>query len=306
MKFSEEVFWAIELADIYAKKDLKVAQRQLVDLLDLLVHLHEVLAEKNVQVEDNEVLSEELIMKFYLHGLTVGKISDTYKLTSKYYDHPNMSKVDLIDISSLLTVGRAQLETLLMYQHLYVNSSDKDEQKLRYYAWIYTALIQRSTIPVNNDESKIQKEKDEKSIADLKVKMENSAAYKNLSPKQQNSLLISGSGKLFKHWEKIFDESGFLKDSPLAKIYYILSVYSHSEGLSVIQMKSAKYFITHKNNSEMTFMQIFSSIIMTSIMIKNIVKKYELVSTRFAEIDKKTKFEVEFFSKLGKSNKPNA
>lgn len=181
-----------------------------------------------------------------------------------------------------------------------MNVSDIDEQKLRYFAWIYTALFQRRETPVSDEKSKFQKQNDLKQMQVLKEKMKDLSSFKRLSNKQQNSLLESGSAKLFKHWNKIFEESGFSEKSIFAKLYYILAAYSHSEGLSVIQIKTAKYFINNENNSDMTFFQTFSSLMMTSVMITNIIAKHDAIAKRFEDIDEKIKFRVRFYAKIGK------
>jgi len=158
-ELSQENIWSLELGSLYLSKDLNLLKTYLTDLLDLLVYLHEILAEENIQVDETEVLSEELVMKFYFHGLTLNNTSDGFNLKSKYYEYSKSSKVKLVDLSSILTIGRAQLETLLMYQHLYINSENKNELKLRSYAWIYTALLQRSHTPATTEHTKIQKKR---------------------------------------------------------------------------------------------------------------------------------------------------
>lgn len=300
MKISEEDLWSLELAKFFDEGNLDKMRVQFHELLDLLVYLHEVLAEKNVLFTENEVMSEQLILKFYFHGLTICKISEGYKLTSKYYTNTNLSKAIFIDISSLLTVGRAQLETLLMYQHLYINDQNPNEQKLRYYCWIYTALLQRRETPATEQEVKIQLEKDVKEIARLKSEIEKLDSFKKLSPNQQKGLFKTGTAKLFKTWQTIFDESGFPKEKLFSRLYYIFSAYSHSEGLSAIQMKSSKQLLSNKTNHEMVHLQLFCSTLMAAIMIRNIVSKHEAVANRFKAIEKKTQFKVNFFSKLGR------
>ncbi|WP_433778899.1 hypothetical protein [Flavobacterium anhuiense] len=299
MELSEKGLWEIELDKNFEAKNIKEFQKILYEDLDLLLYLHEILADKNVQIEENEVLAEELIMKFYLHGLTICKIGETYEFKSERFDRSNIS--GLIDISSLLAVVRAQLETLLMYQHLYINSNDKDEQKLRYFAWIYTALLQQKETLAKDEKLRTQKDNNLKEIETLKEKMTRLISFKKLSDRQQHSLLENGSAKLFKHWNIIFEESGFLKEGIFVRLYYILSAFSHSEGLSMIKIKNSKYFISNENNLEMTFFQTFSSLMMTSIMITNIVDKHEFIAKRFEDIDEKVRYRIHRFAEIGRS-----
>lgn len=299
MKLTEENYWAIELANLYDSKDQENLKSYLKELLDLLIYLHEVLAEDKVKVHESFILSEELIIKFYFHGLTINKISEGFNFQSKYFGNGAVAKEKFVDVPSILTVGRSQLETLLMYQHLYINSENENELWLRYYAWIYTALLQRSDTPTNTVETKQKKEDDIKAMEILRKKMESLFPLTNLSEKQQKSLIEKGNGKLFKTWDAIFKDSGF-SNGIFTKLYYILSVYAHTEGLSVIQMKSAKYNTTKEENSDMVFMQLFCSTLMTSVMIDNICKKHEKCKNRFEKMDKKLKYTVQFLLKISK------
>lgn len=299
MELTEENYWAIELSNLYDSKDQEKLKSYFKDLLDLLIYLHEILAEEKVKVHESIILSEELIIKFYFHGLTINKISEGFNFQSKYFGKGAVAKNKFVDIASILTIGRSQLETLLMYQHLYINSEDENELWLRYYAWIYTALLQRSSTPTDTAEAKQIKEADIKAMDVLRKKMESLFPSTNLSEKQQKSLLEKGNGKLFKTWDTIFKDSGF-SNAIFSKLYYILSVYAHTEGLSAIQMKSAKYNNTKQENSDLIFIQLFCSTLMTAVMIDNICKKHESCKNRFEKMSKKLKYTVQFLSKISK------
>ncbi len=299
MKLTEENYWAIELANLYESKNQENLKSYLKELLDILIYLHEVLAEDKVKVHESIILSEELIIKFYFHGLSINKISEGFNFQSKYFSNGAVAKVKFVDVPSILTIGRSQLETLLMYQHLYINSENENELWLRYYAWIYTALLQRSDTPTNTLDTKQKKEDDFKAMEILRKKMESLFPTTNLSEKQQKSLIKKGNGKLFKTWNAIFKDSGF-SNGIFAKLYYILSVYAHTEGLSVIQMKSAKYNNTKEENSDMVFIQLFCSTVMTAVMIDNICKKHERCKKRFEKMDKKLNYTVQFLLKISK------
>ena len=299
MELTEDDFWAIELANLYNSKNQENLKSHYKDLLDLLIYLHEVLAEDKVEVHESIILSEELIIKFYFHGLTINKISEGFNFQSKYFGNGAIAKEKFVDVSSILTIGRSQLETLLMYQHLYINSENENELWLRYYAWIYTALLQRNNTPADTEEIKTKKEADIKAMEILRQKMESLFLSNNLSEKQQKTLIEKGNGKLFKTWDAIFKDSGF-SNGIFTKLYYILSAYAHSEGLSVIQMKSAKYNTTKEENSDLVFIQLFCSTLMTAVMIENICKKHMSCKNRFDTIDKKLKYTVQFLSKISK------
>ena len=297
---SENIHWLFEAATKFYNKDIAVTRNDLYDQLDLLAYLKETLVQEKVKVDEHDPMSEQLVIKFYLHGQSLAKIGEGFNITSKYLDTEPLSELRYIDISSLFAIGRAQLETLLMYNHIYVNSNEIAEQKLRYNSWIYTALLQRKNIPAETKEGKMQKERDILHMETLKSKIASSPRFAELKPNQQRSIFETGSSKLFKHWNVIFEESNYPKDGMFSKLYYILSAYAHSEGLSVIQLKSSLHLLKNKSNSEYVFLQTLASVIMTSCMIQNIVKRFPAISKRYDTIDEKIRYNVYFYSQLGK------
>ena len=193
-----------------------------------------------------------------------------------------------------------------MYQHIYVNDKDHEEQNLRYYSWIYTALIQRVNIP--NYEN-VGEDKLKQTLIDIQVfkeKIQNCPAYQNLTEKQRNGLLAKGSAKLFRTWDKIFKDCEFSKKSMFEKFYYILSAYAHSEGLSGLQLKHNKYFTTGVGNKSWQFIQLVTSWFMTGIMIENIVDRFPDIKKIYDQVDLKTKYEVSFLSQVAKFEEPIA
>lgn len=294
--------WLFQLQKIIKTQNIPELESGLLEKLDLLVSLHDVLADKTTILADNEKFLESLILKFYLHGITICNISKGYKIQSKYLDDSQLSIHTFLDISSLLTVGRAQMECLLMYQHIYVNEKDEHEQNLRYYSWIYTALIQRRDIP-NFDkvgDDKFKQTLDE--IEQLKSKIQSCPAFYNLSEKQQKGVIETGSAKLFKTWDRIFRDCRFSK--MFQKFYYILSSYAHSEGLAGLQLKHNKYFNTSPGNRSWQFVQLYTSWLMTGILIENIVNRFPSIRQVYDELDPKIKYEIQFLSEIARFEQP--
>ncbi|WP_164467816.1 hypothetical protein [Epilithonimonas vandammei] len=83
-----------------------------------------------------------------------------------------------------------------------------------------------------------------------------------------------------------------------SKLYYIASVYAHSEGTLPLQLKKTKHLKEHPFMKEHLFLMLFYSYLMTNIMIKNIVNKFPEVAARYESIDEKTKYEVDFSYEL--------
>ncbi|MCW3167932.1 hypothetical protein OMO38_05265 [Chryseobacterium sp. 09-1422] len=220
--------WAIELLSLYEKRNTVAIKKKLFENTDLLIYLHEILAEKNVQLQEKDVYSEQLIIKFHLQNLSVLKLSEGHPIESRFFNN-KASHIKFLDISSIITIMRSQYESLLMYQHLYVNTQLEDEQKLRFQSWIMSSMMLRRTVFA---ESKTyNQEQTDNEVAEinmLRESIKNNENFKFLSEKQQKSLLETGSGKLFKTWDTLFKESKFAKGGVFSKIYYTASIYAHS------------------------------------------------------------------------------
>ncbi len=291
---TNERLWATELYELYATKNIDNIKKKLFDSTDLLVYLHEILAEKNVQLESNDIYSEQLILKFHLQNLSLLDLSEGHSIKSKYYKN-SVPHIKFLDISSIITIVRSQYESLLMYQHLYLNSSILEEHKLRFDSWMMSSMILRSKVfsdPKKTDNERLADEK--AAIDNLRKSISNNPIFNTLTEKQQKSLLENGSGKLFKTWDTIMSESKFSSNGMFSKIYFIASVYAHSEGIMALQLKQAKHLKDHPFMKETLYLMLFYSYIMTNIMTKNIINKFPEVKERYDNLDDKVKFEINF------------
>ena len=187
-----------------------------------------------------------------------------------------------------------------MYQHLYINSNCEDEQNLRFESWIMSSMMSRLSIFSETNSERIldRREKEIESIEESKSRIKNNPAFKNLTARQQEKLLLKGTGKLHKHWDTIFNESNFKKDGVFAKVYYLASVYAHSEGILALQLKETKNLMENENMKELHYSMLVYSYLMTSIMIKNITNKFDLVRDRYNTLTDKIKFEIDFNYKI--------
>lgn len=294
----QEGLWALELLLLYETKDIESIKKKLFNASDLLIYLHEILAEKNVQLNENDIYSEQLIIKFHLQNLSLLQLSGGHQIESRFFKS-NAPHIKFLDISSIITIVRSQYESLLMYQHLYINSKIEEEKKLRFESWIMSSMMLRAKVfanskPLNEEILKNEKMK----IEELKNSISNNEIFKTLSEKQQKSLLENGSGKLFKSWDTLFTESKFALEGVFSKLYYTASVYAHSEGTLALQLKMSKHLRDHPFMKENLFLMLYYSYLMTNILIKNIVNKFSDVAKRYEDIDEKTKFEVDFSYEL--------
>ncbi len=290
----KENIWKIELYKLYENRNLEDLRKRLIDITDILVYIHEILAENNIKLNDKDVYSEQLVIKFHLQNLSLIELSKGVSIKSKFLKK-EYQNIKFLDISSIITIIRSQYESLLMYQHLYINSTNENHQKLRFESWIMSSMMLRSKI-FSEAQQKFPERllQEQNSIKNLQESIKNNPEYNNLSEKQKKNLIQTGSGKLFKSWDTIFDESKFNRQGVFSKIYYITSVYAHSEGTLALQLKESKHLMEDPNMQESNYLMLFYSYLMTNIMIKNVTNKFPLVKERFESLDEKIKYEVDF------------
>src|SRR5678816_4094398 len=85
----------------------------------------------------------------------------------------------------------------------------------------------------------------------------------------EHSLNHTGSGKLFSHWETILKETGFSESTPFYTIYTLLSVYTHSEGLSIIQLRYQPGRL--KNVISQANLDLYNAKLLICLMINSIM-----------------------------------
>ncbi|TAE18793.1 MAG: hypothetical protein EAZ95_03475 [Bacteroidetes bacterium] len=296
MTLSKEQLFAIEIYQNNQMKDLAFAMQEYEYFLGILLYVQDTLADKEVDVQDWERYVGVLTHKFVLHGKSMLELLKGFTWSIPFF--PTTSQKQMVDISSANTIFRAQFETALMYHHIYINPQTDDEKELRYYAWIYTALLQRQKLNPRTEEGKQQKERDAEEMEKMRQIMQNLEAYKNLSPKNQNNLFETGSVKFFKKWNVIMEESGFEEGNIFNSLYYYLSVYAHSEGLSAIQLHDAGYLFSSEHNQNSAYQAISQSKILVCHMIKHIKNSHTLIEERFKTLPEKTQYFIEFYAKM--------
>jgi hypothetical protein len=288
---------AIKLMSKLQTDDLETRLKDFHHFLDTLVYINEVLTDEKVAIKSWQKFSETLLMKFVIHGFTLHRIWSGLALTSSYYK--KMAAVPYIDVESARAVLRSQMETFLMYHHIYVNPTEEDKKELRYHSWVYTGLLHRQQFPSRTEFAKVQRGKDVQEIARIKEIIINLPAYKILSEKQQAALIKDGSAKLFSHWNTIMTETGFVKNNSFLSFYTMLSVYAHSEGLSAIQLNAAVGDPSFRLQQSM--IDCYQGMQLTCLMITAMAEMWPAAKRRFERLPEQLQWDVEMLSRLGKS-----
>jgi len=189
------------------------------------------------------------------------------------------------------------METFLMYHHIYINSQDENVQDLRYYCWIYSALLQRLKFQEGNAPVPLV-ERTKQEIEVYKKRILNCPAFIDLTDRQQKALISNGDGKAFKKWTQIFTECNFANKGVVENMYYLFSVYAHSEGLSGIQIKQTGYLKRKGLNQNYTSMQLCTAWMLTGAMINNLILRFPALKNAYDKLDDDIKLEIEVLTNL--------
>lgn len=300
MELTPKDLRAIVLLRKYNGKDLVANLADYHLLVDTLLYLHESVAEEQVQIKYWQKDSETLFYKFAFHGFTLHQIFSGLNLSSVYYKDEVNGK-SMIDISSARAIFRSQFEAFLMYHYIYVNPVDDDQKELRYNAWIYSSLLQRQEFPSKTEFGKKQKAKDKIELNKMKQTISKLKSFQSLSPKQQQRLIDIGSSKLFSHWSTILKETGFSEDNPFYTIYSILSMYAHSEGLSIIQLKPQAD--SYKNIIAQANIDLHQSKLLVCLMIQSIMNLYPVIKKKYDTLPDELRHDIEIYSLLASKTK---
>lgn len=291
----KEVRMAVILSKMQSN-NLAVNLKEYHRLLDALFFLHETLSRAKIGVPYWMEPSDTLMSKFYLHSHSFYNLLQGFEVRSEYFKS-DLDGKRIIDFASAKVLLRSQMEAFLMYHHIYVNPKSESEKELRYNAWLYTSIIQRGgNVTAEGNFAKAQKVKDNLTISELKKRIQQLPAFKNLSNKQQNSLLEKGNGKLFKNWDTIIKESGFSEKHSLFQYYWLLSAYAHSEGVSILQIKQSN----RDSINDSAIADLFVSIQIVCCMILSIKKLFKAIEIQYNGLPQELQDTIEIYAEMSR------
>lgn len=208
---------------------------------------------------DNRLLEAEgLCMKFIGHVSSALYLFGSTTLPSVKVTNRGIS---FFDPGSINVLGRAALESFLVFHYVFIEPQSDDEKDFRYYSWVYASLLERQKFPSRSEEGKRQLTDEKKIIDALKEKIKNSSFLKQFDKKEKEKLfkkIDKGDKEVWRlqwqrenkqwqpqSWTNISMSAGLSKI--LAKQFYgYLCAYAHSGCQSVQQIGNALTADTQK------------------------------------------------------------
>jgi hypothetical protein len=232
---------------------------------------------QNVPVNDWNLWTEPVIFKLCYH---VTSLLQLLAGTQLPYEQ-NGRNVLIFDEPSIFVLFRTALENYLTFYYLFIDNVPDQEKQFRMLVWKYSAVKQRSEFKIDNDEESQRRLDEEKQTAEkYRQQLEDSANFKNMTAKEKGLILKGKKSRLVNGWQTIV-ESAKLNSGIFRNLYSYKSSYSHSEFLSILQIKMGGYGFNPKAKAH------YLTIIIHALVCKTIVdltKLFPVINQEFQRL----------------------
>ena len=239
-------------------------EKELLKVIDSFIRIGEA-GKKTPAGKDNRLLDAEgLGFKIFSHASSI-----LYLFRSTNIPDSSVTNISFFDAASINVLGRAAIESFLVFQYVFVNNKNNEQEDFHYLSWVLGGLIERQNLPTSSPQGKKVLEDERKIISTIEPRLKTNKYFLELTDKQQNNLLTKGNWRL-KSWSAIGLESG-LSDTYAKAFYGYLSGYAHANNLSILQLREAK---TAKIQKDLSTATIDYLLIALSKFIKSYAKVF--------------------------------
>lgn len=216
-------------------------EKDYIKLLETLIKVAEANKGTALGKDDRFLDAEGLFTKFMGHAASALYLFGSTTLPSiKVTDRG----ISFFDPGSINVLGRAALESFLVFHYVFIEPQSDDEKDFRYYLWLHASYIDRQKFPTRSEEGKKQLNNEKIIIGALKEKINNNSVFKKLDGKKKKKLLEKGQWRL-QSWTDIGLSACLSKI--LAKHFYsYLCIWAHSGCQSAQQVSDAQTKETQK------------------------------------------------------------
>jgi hypothetical protein len=204
---------------------------------------------------------QQLAAKLFFHAATVYSIKQGTKISLDKH------KIHFYDFASIAVIMRSAIETFLTMFEVFFEPSSDDEFEFNHALWKLSGFIVREDFSSPDPSLQSQLIQAKKEIQELKTRIQRTKKYALMSPKEQKDVL---KGRRRRDWTGLLKASGF-GESYLRRIYAYYSGYVHADGLSSVQIVSAK---TVKEQVENCDAHLRVMMIVMSKLIVEYAKKF--------------------------------
>ena len=285
-----------DLLDIFIAQETKDIPKQIEHfekITDTLFKLTQSLFDNKVKIA---YYQSEIEGKLFRHGLANQSIVTLIKGNKFKLINNNSS---IIDVFSLNSITRIQIESYLIMFYLIFDKIPTTEKNFRYDIYKVHALRKQLTMQIGElPEKKSYLSKIKTELNQSITNIEKSSIFKNADSKLKEKYLNPDFAKLIK--SKIIFETSGLNDSRLNQMWELYSNYAHCEHISDRQYNTI-YRIekTTINNSSLSLM---INSILTSKIILDFCKEFSVIEKKYSEIDLSIRNYIEYWGKIDLSH----
>jgi hypothetical protein len=289
-------------------KDLLIHLSDYLNLMRILRLLNENKTENENQVERWFKERNLFLKKTLFHANSIYTLSFGTEFVFSN-SQPKPSFIDLFSIDSIL---RAQLEAILVYKSIYVLPNNDSEKLFYYWIWNYSAIKQMDDI-FEDELSKYPIEESIKNNA-AQNKIELNSLLKQInesiySPNFKNtkrpgffSKICMPNSKETKKLQFVIEECGFGDYYIKGSLYMVLSNTSHAEGMSKIYFAGKKSFFPHPDNIHAQ-MKLFISKLLLSVLIMDEINLSASGKTIHQNLEPTLKEQISSWNALAHANR---
>lgn len=209
--------------------------------------------------------SEPIIFKLCYHASSIIKLNSGTELPFK----KNGETLIIFDEPSVFILFRTLLENYLTFFYLFIDQVAEEEKQFRMLVWRYCGLRQRTEFVINTEKERAKQQSEESTVLNLKNEIQSNLYFDKYSNKLKDVILKGRKPRLFESWKSLIVKSNFNTDS-FQNIYGYKSNYSHTEFISVLQLREGQYGHHKKNTRSHYLMLLLHGIIAKTIIdLKN-------------------------------------
>lgn len=274
----------------YDEEEFKIVLNDYKSMIDIFVYLINAIVENKIKDESWRYYAETLAIKFTLSANTLSNIISGSNIDS------SLSKVStrIIDVSSLFTIMRTQIENYLTYFYLFVQPDSIQMQYYRFLMYELSGYQSRQKFPPLTIYAANKQKFEKNRIDEIISQLHKNDFFKSLPEKEQKRILKEKKAKLTT-WNTLLDESR-LTSEIFKKSWNLYSNFAHSEFASLMQVKS---FLEepYKTISSRNLV-IFTALMLISLFIKDFSQLYREIEIRYKIISIDDQEVIELFNKL--------
>jgi hypothetical protein len=287
-----------------SKNEISTALTNYNFFVNILGQVIDKIEDKNQNDNRWFIISEKIARKYLNQSLTLLQI-----LKDDIYIVKNGHQSRFIDFSSIYSLLRVKLETYSVFYHLFVDRCEMEEKILRFRLWELDGLrtIEKYDRPEHTDITSILT-KNKEDIDNCISVINRLNYFRRLDTIKQNFLLknanwrfSSGSlaNKEKQKWKLSISQmimNTGLKESLFTDWYTYSSTHAHTTYWSVIQNDT----LTDDEKITMEYVGIMEGAFITSFMIKDFCKIYEVARSLFESLPVAEQEVIDSFNNQGR------